>query len=517
MKFECYATGAIACEIVPAPQDRAWMDASPERYPYRCLPLNIANAFGWHLLSPCTIDVEYTGGPDKDDIRVTSPDGGSAVAHLCQSHFARGVLTFHPGYLFRTDPGWNLLASGPFNWPKDGIQPLTGIVETDWLPFPFTMNWQLTRAGRIRFEKGEPFCQVVPVPGGGLGDVVPAIRSLDAEPGLKAEYEAYRDRREEFLRDLAQGEPEALREGWQKFYFRGRLPTGTRAPVTHASKLRLADPVDHRAAPKPHPAPGPATEPAASPAPPITTRLPASLSRQPTVISLRRHAGLGVTRSDYGFAAGHHLLPLGGTEMERASMHYPLCFTADPPGVVAVVGGRPGENLLVAGGAWAPSTYVPAVVRQYPFSVQADEDGQRWVLCIDQACPWLAPDGPAKLLADGGLSEIGRSVAAIAEALMRDQAALAGFVAALAERRLLVPVAANQDHPMAGRPAFARLLAIDHVRYGSLPSALAEEWRRRGWSAVVAAHVRSLGNWRRLAEREAGRGPTGDIATGAPA
>ena len=76
-----------------------------------------------------------------------------------KSHFSHGVLTFHPGYLFRTPPGWSMWAMGPPNHVKDGIQPLVGLVETDWLPFPFTMNWIFTRPGQGALRsKGEPFC-----------------------------------------------------------------------------------------------------------------------------------------------------------------------------------------------------------------------------------------------------------------------------------------------------------------------------------------------------------------------
>ena len=61
---------------------------------------------------------------------------------------AYGVVTFHPGYLFRTPDGWSMHGhAAPPNHVKDGIQPLVGLVETDWLPFPFTMNWIFTRPG----------------------------------------------------------------------------------------------------------------------------------------------------------------------------------------------------------------------------------------------------------------------------------------------------------------------------------------------------------------------------------
>ncbi len=524
MKLECYVTGSVACEMVPAPQDRAWMDASPQRYPYRCLPLNIANAFGWHILSPCVIDIEYTGGPAKEDIRVTSPDGFAGLEHLALSHFNRGILTFHPGFLFRTDPGWQLLATGPFNWPKDGIAPLTGVVETDWLPFPFTMNWQMTRPGRVRFEKGEPFCQVLPVPAGGLDGVVPEIRAIDQEPALKAEFEAYRNRRAEFLERLAKGDEAVVREAWQKFYFRGQLPTGTRAPASHASKLRLADPVDRRPSAQVPSTPATVAEAAPPPSTPAARVVLAGLSRRPVAISLRRHDGIGITAADYRFAAAAHLLPLGGAEVERAANDFPLVFRRDPPGVFAVLGGRAGLNLHVVAGAWDAHAYIPAIVRQYPFSIQPDDtirpgEGAepRWMLCLDEACPWLDRASPQKLLAGGKLTELGQTGSGLADALARDAAAAATFVEALVARDLLVPVAANQTDPIACRPEFADCLAIDHVRYGALPADIAEDWRRRGWSALAAAHVRSLGNWRRLAASEAARAPTPQSSTPQPA
>src|SRR5579875_3362424 len=94
---------------------------------------------------------EWNGGKANEDIKLR-PDRPHPDFHeFVKAHFTEGVLTFHTGYLFRTSQGWDMSAGGPPNLPKDGIQPLTGIVETDWLPFPFTMNWKFTRPGRVRF------------------------------------------------------------------------------------------------------------------------------------------------------------------------------------------------------------------------------------------------------------------------------------------------------------------------------------------------------------------------------
>ena len=78
--------------------------------------------------------------------------------------------------------------------PKDGIGPLEGVIETDWLPFTFTMNWQFTRPGRVVFEKGEPFCFITPIAYHSLEQVTPEIVPIAAAPEVAAEYEAYAKR-----------------------------------------------------------------------------------------------------------------------------------------------------------------------------------------------------------------------------------------------------------------------------------------------------------------------------------
>jgi Family of unknown function (DUF6065) len=163
MKLVCYAVDRDPFPLRPAPVTREWMDRIPDHHAYRCLPLNIANSHGWEIASPCAFEVEWDGDPNVRGMAIRALDGYPDVSTVAVSHFAHGIVTFYLSYLFRTEPEWNLLATGPFNRPKDGIAPLTGIIETDWLPYPFTMNWQMTRRGKVRFEKDEPLCVVFPV------------------------------------------------------------------------------------------------------------------------------------------------------------------------------------------------------------------------------------------------------------------------------------------------------------------------------------------------------------------
>jgi len=161
------------------------------------------------------------------------------------SHFAYGIVTFHLGYLFRTEPGWDLVASGSFNRPKDGIAPLAGVIETDWLPYPFTMNWQMTRTGSVRFDRDEPLCMIHPVPHGALHEGEPEIVDLESDPEMKRQTFEWKERRDEFTRKFNVWVAQTRKDGRQRYDFLGKTPYGS-SPAQHLSKLRLAVQVDKR-------------------------------------------------------------------------------------------------------------------------------------------------------------------------------------------------------------------------------------------------------------------------------
>ena len=171
------------------------MDRLPGQQAYNCLPMAIANAYGWDVLCPVPIEIEWSGGSTVHDltIRGLKPlPGGGPIRYFCSSHFGSGIATMQLDYIFRTDPGWNLLATGPFNSPKVNAYPLSGIVDTDRLPFPLTMNWKILRPGRVTFEEDEPICAIFPIRMEAVVDCTPEIRPLADNPELKREYEAFR-------------------------------------------------------------------------------------------------------------------------------------------------------------------------------------------------------------------------------------------------------------------------------------------------------------------------------------
>ncbi|MBO1074381.1 DUF6065 family protein [Roseomonas marmotae] len=221
--------------IQPAPVRRDWMDGG-QGFPYRCLPLTIANSHGWVVLGECTFDAVWNGGNGANDIAIKMIDQAGPPP---LSHFGMGVLTFHVSALFRTPPGINLWVSGPPNTPTDGIAPLSGVVETDWAPMTFTMNWRFTRPFHsVRFTAGEPICFFFPVPRDIVAGMRPETRPLSEDAALHAAHHIWRQQRTSFNADLKRSGSPAQAQGWQRHYHRGQAPAGEGAIHGHATKVQ---------------------------------------------------------------------------------------------------------------------------------------------------------------------------------------------------------------------------------------------------------------------------------------
>lgn len=236
MKLICYPTSGKEIQIRLAPATRQWMDQTPVKFANRCLPLSIANASGWEILNPVAFSAIWDGSKSSDAICITCKD----AEPIALSHFGSGILTFHINGLFETPPGVALWAGGSPNRCKDAIQPLVGIIETDWCPYTFTMNWMFTRPNqRIFFEKDEPFCFFYPFNMELLEAVEPEFRSFEDNPVLADNYAQWSASRKNFNADLKQPDSTAQQQKWQKTYHRGIRLDDTKTETIHRTRLRL--------------------------------------------------------------------------------------------------------------------------------------------------------------------------------------------------------------------------------------------------------------------------------------
>lgn len=225
-------------EIVSAPVNRDWMEAH-NGHAYRCLPLTIANASGWIIKCPVAFTAIWNGGLNKEDITIYMEDPLGEHRRSILSHFGSGVLTFQLPWVFQTNkPGLSLSVRGLPNYFKRNINPCEGIVEIDWLPFTFTMNWKIMDPNiPISFAKGDPICFIQPIQLNTIEAANPSKEPIEIFPDLHSKYLEWEKKRSTFNRT-----PRPDNKEWQKFYHNG-MPredgTTVEPPAHHRTALKL--------------------------------------------------------------------------------------------------------------------------------------------------------------------------------------------------------------------------------------------------------------------------------------
>lgn len=220
---------------------RQWMDATPHRFAYRCLPLTIANQTGWWVTNPVGFTAVWDGQREPDAIEIRFDAEPELWSKWINNQFGEGIITWNTPFLFRTRPqGSRLLVCGPANVFKHGIQPLTAIIESDWMSMSFTMNWKFTAANvPIRFNAGEPLFQAIPIGTNLCGDLERAsvrYMKLADDPEVAKAYIEWSEGRREFHEQKARGEMQA--DGWQRDYFVGRDASGREAAPAHMTRVQ---------------------------------------------------------------------------------------------------------------------------------------------------------------------------------------------------------------------------------------------------------------------------------------
>jgi hypothetical protein len=225
MELICFDIVPDRVDLHPAPRRRGWMDDTPNAFAYRCLPLTIANSHGWEMLCPFGFEIVWNGGPLLTDLAITTDAPNDAA--FITSHFGCGIVTFNPMVILRTPVGWNLWLTGPVNAFKDGVQAMSASMETDWMPYTFSVNWKVTRPGaQIRFEKGEPFCCFFPVKRGVVAACEPRRAPLSSTPAVENAYKWAHARR-----GLGVTLVSDTKEQFQGWYMRGDMPDRSPQPI----------------------------------------------------------------------------------------------------------------------------------------------------------------------------------------------------------------------------------------------------------------------------------------------
>ena len=219
---------------------RAWMEDTPSKFAYRCLPLTIANQTGWWVHNPIGFTAYWSGRTGRGQVEFKFDRNSEVWSQFINDQFGHGIVTWNTPFLFRTKPsGSRLIVCGPTNSFKHGIQPLTAIIESDWMTMSFTMNWKFTASSVVvRFEAGEPLFQVIPVVGNVCKDLQESQVTYQKLSDDRETYQAYNDwhhARKKFYQELTAGNVSP--DDWQKDYFLGRGISDQQSAAEHITRI----------------------------------------------------------------------------------------------------------------------------------------------------------------------------------------------------------------------------------------------------------------------------------------
>lgn len=128
-----------------------------------CLPLTIANQYGFVVKATQDFELYWTGGKAPVTVSKKNPELNSVQNYF--TNFGNGVLTIDNSFIFRTPPGINIMVMPPTNYYINGITPMFGVVETDNLRRTFTFNLKVTEPNKkIYIKKGDWLASFMPIP-----------------------------------------------------------------------------------------------------------------------------------------------------------------------------------------------------------------------------------------------------------------------------------------------------------------------------------------------------------------
>jgi hypothetical protein len=208
------------------------------------------------------------------------------------------------------------------------------------------------------------------------------------------------------------------------------------------------------------------------------------------------------------FAAVAHSVPLTGAEFPVAARDVPILFAGqsmEEAGPMALLGLRQNENLLVdEHGQWAPGMYVPAFVRRYPFILAEKPEGAEgddFTVFLDEAYEGFGSEEGERLFKeDGSDSEMLANAVGFLGEFQQHVVRTHWFMDQLRKHDLLEP--RNIRLEKEGNAINLNgLFVVNEEKLRQLDEKTAHEFLKEGVMGWIYAHLLSLSNIDRLAQR----------------
>jgi hypothetical protein len=220
-------------------------------------------------------------------------------------------------------------------------------------------------------------------------------------------------------------------------------------------------------------------------------------------VNKARHAGKKIKQVEgFGFASQFHIASIMVHEFARAAAIYPVVFLEDKAKdefrPVVLMGMDSGENLFVGSdGKWSAS-YVPAIIRRYPFALASTGEEGQFTVCIDEGSELVSDtEGSPLFNEQGEPAESLENVKRYLGELQQMDVFTRDFCKYFAENNLFTPLnmrvrQADQVKNING------CYVVNEERLNNLSNDRFVEMREKRYLPAVYAHLVSLAQIERL-------------------
>lgn len=220
-------------------------------------------------------------------------------------------------------------------------------------------------------------------------------------------------------------------------------------------------------------------------------------------VNKARHAATKIKQIEgFGFASRFHIASVMVHEFARAAAIYPVVFLEDKAQdefrPVTLMGLQEGENLFVdAAGKWQAS-YVPAIIRRYPFALASTGQEGQFTVCIDEGSALVNDsEGVPLFKEDGEPSEAIENVKRYLGELQQMDVFTRAFCKYFAEHNLFTPLNMRVRQGQQQRN-ISGCYVVNEERLNNLSDERFLEMRERRYLPAVYAHLVSLAQIERL-------------------
>lgn len=219
-------------------------------------------------------------------------------------------------------------------------------------------------------------------------------------------------------------------------------------------------------------------------------------------ITEKNHKDVKVKSIDnFDFVKGIHIASVMVHEFSRAASTYPIVFLEDKANdqfrPVVMLGLEEGENLFIQDGKWSAS-YIPAIIRRYPFALSKTGEDNRYVICIDEDSEFInKKEGQALFNEDGTGSEVIERVKKYLTELQQMEVFTEEFCKTMKNENMFTPL--NMKVKVGDEiKNVGGAYVINEERFNSLSDEKFLELRTKQYVPVIYSHLSSLAQIERL-------------------